>query len=105
MDSVSVVRWQSENPVSEQELRAILAAEKLEAMRWSNGPGETYATHDHSYDKVIYVVAGAIAFELPATGDKVLLHTGDRLELPSGTTHSATVGPEGVTCLEAHRRR
>jgi hypothetical protein len=29
---------------------------------------------------------------------------GDRLDLPARTLHAATVGPEGVTCLEAARR-
>ncbi|HEV8193806.1 MAG TPA: hypothetical protein VGP82_20325 [Ktedonobacterales bacterium] len=28
---------------------------------------------------------------------------GDRLDLPAGVTYEATVGPEGVTCLEARR--
>ena len=27
---------------------------------------------------------------------------GDRLDLPAGTSHDAVVGPDGVTCLEAH---
>jgi hypothetical protein len=27
---------------------------------------------------------------------------GDRLDLPAGTAHDAVVGPDGVTCLEAH---
>jgi hypothetical protein len=32
----------------------------------------------------------------------VNLATGDRLELPAGTMHGATVGSDGVECLEAH---
>ena len=32
-------------------------------------------------------------------------HVGDRLELPAGVAHNASVGPEGVVCLEAHRQR
>jgi hypothetical protein len=35
-------------------------------------------------------------------GDSVNLEAGDRLELPARTDHDALVGPEGVTCLEAH---
>ena len=37
--------------------------------RWSNGPGDRYAAHDHGYDKVIVVERGSIRFGLPATGD------------------------------------
>jgi chorismate synthase len=39
---------------------------------------------------------------LPDEARSVELVTGDRLELPAGTRHDATVGPAGVTCLEAH---
>ncbi len=82
--------------------------EGLEPTRWSNGPGGRYAAHDHGYDKVIVVERGVIRFSLPgmsgviAPGDIVDLAKGDRLELPAGTAHDATVGPTGVACLEAH---
>ena len=33
----------------------------------------------------------------------VELHAGDRLDLPPGTEHSATVGPSGCQCMEASR--
>jgi quercetin dioxygenase-like cupin family protein len=79
-----------------------LAEEDLEAYRWSNGPGDEYAAHDHPYDKVIYVVSGSILFRVP--GEQLELQAGDRLDLPRGTRHDAVVGPEGVVCLEAHRR-
>ena len=71
-------------------------------MRWSNGPGDRYAAHDHGYDKVIAVERGSIRFGLPATGGAIDLAAGDRLELPAGTAHDALVGEAGVACLEAH---
>ncbi len=70
---------------------------------WSNGPGDTYTAHSHSYHKVIYCVRGSIRFDLPATGEAVELAPGDRLDLPAGTQHSAVVGRSGVLCLEGHR--
>jgi uncharacterized protein YjlB len=81
---------------------ARLRAEGLEPGAWANGPGDRYAAHDHPYDKVIVVTAGSIVFGLPAAGERVALATGDRLELPAGTSHDATVGSAGVSCLEAH---
>jgi len=84
-------------------LEARLAAEGLAASAWSNGPGDRYPVHDHDYDKVIVVAAGSIEFDLPASGTRIWLETGDRLELPARTAHRADVGPGGVTCLEAHR--
>ena len=84
-------------------LESRLVAEGLVPHAWSNGPGDRYATHDHGYDKVIVVAVGSIEFDLPQTGTRLWLETGDRLELPAGTAHRADVGPGGVTCLEAHR--
>ncbi len=80
-----------------------LRAEGLDPGAWSNGPGDRYSAHDHGYDKVIVVAAGSIDFGLPANGQTIHLATGDRLELPAGTAHDAIAGPDGVTCLEAHR--
>ena len=79
-----------------------LRAERLEPGAWSNGPGDRYAAHAHDYDKVLVAVRGAIRFGLGGSGHAVELATGDRLELPAGTTHDAVVGPDGVECLEAH---
>jgi uncharacterized protein YjlB len=81
---------------------ARLRDEGLVASPWSNGPGDRYGAHEHGYDKVIVVERGSIRFGLPATGEAIDLATGDRLELPAGTPHDATVGGLGVTCLEAH---
>jgi quercetin dioxygenase-like cupin family protein len=89
--------------MSRERLLARLAGEGLVAQAWSNGPGDRYAAHSHGYDKVIVVAEGSIVFELPGSGERVELATGDRLELPAGTTHRADVGPAGVSCLEAHR--
>jgi uncharacterized protein YjlB len=84
------------------DLRARLRAEGLVAGGWSNAAGDRYGAHEHSYDKVVAVEHGSIRFGLPATGDSVELSAGDRLDLPAGTTHDALVGPDGVSCLEAH---
>jgi uncharacterized protein YjlB len=93
--------------VDASDLRARLAAEGLDPGAWSNGPGDCYAAHDHAYDKVIVVAAGSIRFGLPdgGRGETFDLGRGDRLELPAGTLHDAAVGPDGVTCLEAHAPR
>jgi quercetin dioxygenase-like cupin family protein len=85
-----------------EDLAQRLGHEGLDPGRWSNGPGDRYAAHEHGYDKVIAVERGSIRFGLPGTGDAIELATGDRLELPAGTSHDAVVGAHGVGCLEAH---
>lgn len=77
------------------------ASEGLEPHSWSNQPGYRYGEHEHPYHKVLYCVEGGITFHTP-DGD-VVMGAGDRLDLPPRTRHSATVGPEGVTCMEAAR--
>lgn len=91
--------------MSRSELEARLAREGFAASSWGNGPRERYAAHQHGYDKVLVVAAGAIRFGLPDDGREVALGVGDRLDLPAGTAHDAVVGPSGVTCLEAHAPR
>ncbi len=66
---------------------------------WGNAPGDTYGRHRHDYDKVLYCVRGGITFHA-REGDHSL-SAGDRLEIAAGTEHAATVGPEGVECIEA----
>jgi quercetin dioxygenase-like cupin family protein len=82
-------------------LEAELREQGLSPRGWSNGPGDTYGRHDHTYHKVLYCSEGSITFHL-RDGD-VELGPGDRLDIEPGTEHSATVGPEGVTCVEAAR--
>jgi hypothetical protein len=81
---------------------AAFAAEGCGSPRsWRNGPGDRYGRHDHGDHKVLFCLAGSIAFHLE-DGD-VELQAGDRLDLPPGTAHAATVGPEGCECVEASR--
>lgn len=81
--------------------RAAFAKEGLSPHTWANDPGFAYDAHSHDYHKVLFCVAGSIVFHTP-DGD-IPMAPGDRLDLPPGTTHSATVGPSGVTCMEAAR--
>ncbi len=85
----------------EAQAAELFQRERLTPKAWSNGPGFRYGTHTHPYAKLVVCVAGSITFHTP-DGD-VTLTPGDRLDLPPGTTHSATVGPDGVTCWEGHR--
>ena len=79
---------------------AAFAAEGCGAARsWANGPGDTYGGHEHAQDKVLFCLEGSIAFHLE-DGD-VSLEAEDRLDLPAGTRHGATVGPQGCACVEA----
>jgi mannose-6-phosphate isomerase-like protein (cupin superfamily) len=89
-------------PLREREaLDSWFREEGLSPRWWSNGPGDTYDWHDHPYHKVLFCSEGSIVFHL-RDGDQEL-RPGDRLDIEPGTEHSATVGPAGVTCVEAPR--
>jgi uncharacterized protein YjlB len=103
---MQVVRWQEATVPQEQELRRRMQQQALSPYAWSNGPGDTYAIHSHGYEKVLYCVRGSIRFVLPDQPDSsrnIDLTPGDCMILPAGIRHSAYVGPQGVTCLEATR--
>lgn len=78
-----------------------LGREGRPVSEWSNGPGDAYGAHSHPYEKLLCCLEGSIVFHL-ADGD-VALSAGERMVLPPGVVHSATVGPAGVRCAEAHR--
>ena len=89
--------------VSLDELMTRLRAEATGCYSWSNGPGDRYAPHSHTYEKVLYCVDGSITFMLEPEGRRLDLKAGDRMVLPAGTIHSAAVGPAGCTCIEGKR--
>src|SRR6266567_677786 len=101
-----VIRWTGEHLPRENELQVMMQQEGLQPSAWSNGPGDTYAVHSHTYEKVLYCARGSIRFilpDFPVETRNVDLEPGDCLILPAGVRHSAEVGSRGVTCLEATR--
>ncbi|HEX9122951.1 MAG TPA: cupin domain-containing protein [Actinomycetota bacterium] len=68
---------------------------------WSNAPRAAYDWHTHDYHKVLFCLEGSIVFHT-REGD-VELAEGDRLDMDPGTEHAATVGADGVSCVEASR--
>jgi quercetin dioxygenase-like cupin family protein len=89
--------------VSPEELMAKLRSEASGCYSWSNGPGDRYAPHSHTYEKVLYCVDGSITFALEHEGKQLELKPGGRMVVPAGAVHSAIVGPSGCTCIEGHR--
>jgi quercetin dioxygenase-like cupin family protein len=99
---VTARRIPNEGPVpTREQLETRLRDEGLAPRWWSNGPGDTYGRHAHDYHKVLYCASGSIVFHT-ARGD-LSLGAGDRLDVEPGTEHAATVGPDGVECVEASK--
>lgn len=92
----------NEGPVpSKHQLESSFQGEGLSPRWWGNGPGDTYGWHSHGYHKVLVCASGSITFHTK-DGD-LELHPGDRLDVEPGTEHAASVGSDGVECIEASR--
>ncbi len=82
-----------------EKIEAKFAEEGLSPHVWGNEPNYEYGRHSHGNHKVLYCVSGSIVFH---TNDGDFpLEPGDRLDVEPGTDHAATVGPDGVRCMEA----
>jgi hypothetical protein len=107
IDGVTVARKPGGLPLSREGAETVLRDEGLAAEAWQNGPDYRYIPHEHSYTKVLYCIIGNITFHVHAADGAVhdvSLEPGDRLELDAGISHAATVGPNGVICVEGARR-
>jgi quercetin dioxygenase-like cupin family protein len=102
---VQVIPWSGAEPPTADLIAARMHSEGLRPSAWSNGPGDRYSVHQHTYHKVLYCVSGSIRFTLreDSAAAGVDLTPGDRMELPAGTLHGAIVGPQGCHCIEAAR--
>jgi hypothetical protein len=89
-------------PPGEDDIIAMMRADGLSPHAWGNAPGDTYGRHEHGYERCCIASAARIVFHTGA-GDADL-GPGDRLLLPPHTLHAATVGAEGVRCVEAARQ-
>ena len=89
-------------PPGQDEIAARMRAEGLSPHGWGNGPGDTYGWHERGCEKVLYCVRGQIVFHT-ASGD-IRLGPGGKMVLPAPTAHAATVGAQGVRCIEAPRQ-
>lgn len=99
---LKVTPWTADTPPTEEELRAGMVEQELTVFHWTGESQGTIDGHTHGYHKMLAVVSGSIKFEFPTRHKSINLKAGDQLELPAGLRHTATVGADGVTCLEAH---
>ncbi|HUP56777.1 MAG TPA: cupin domain-containing protein [Bdellovibrionota bacterium] len=88
--------------MTQDEVEARLHREGFDAFKWYDVPGANYPSHRHSQDECIWVLKGEIHFEIR---EQVFeLRAGDRLYLPAGMPHTASVPRSaGVTYLIGRR--
>jgi quercetin dioxygenase-like cupin family protein len=91
MTEINIQRWTG-GAISAEAVVAEMRAAGGPYYEWGNGPRDVYAEHTHPFDKLLVCLEGPIIFYVPKVG-AIELRPGDRLLLPAGTPHEATVGP------------
>jgi quercetin dioxygenase-like cupin family protein len=66
---------------------------------WQDKPGTVYNEHSHQGKVVLFITEGSI--DLTIDSSTRTLRTGDRLDVPPQTPHSAVVGPSGCQFVVA----
>lgn len=60
---------------------------------WQDPAGTVYKEHSHKGKSSIFVTDGSITFDF--SGEKKVVNTNQRFDVPIGVSHSAIVGPQG----------
>jgi quercetin dioxygenase-like cupin family protein len=99
-----VERWDPsrDGPLSEASLRRKLEDRGYRVVRYVYPPGTRFPEHAHAVDKIDAVLSGRFCMRI---GDgEAILESGDCLDVPRDTPHSAeVVGDEPVVSLDASR--
>ncbi len=98
---LELISWAGSKPPKQDEARRALEAEGFEIVCWNDPPGRFYAPHAHERDESLWMVAGAMTFEIE--GRSYRLEAGDRLMLPRGVVHAAQAHEDGARYLIGER--
>jgi quercetin dioxygenase-like cupin family protein len=101
--AVQVSLWDGPDRPAEETLRARLAADGYQAVKWSSDPGTGYPPHAHIYPELLWLITGSLTVILPAENRLLELSTGDRIEIPRGLSHGTMAGADGAAYLLATR--
>ena len=99
--TVQIRRWQGGQHPTMSAITRIMQQEGLRPYMWMNMPNSRQAVRSHGYDKVLYVIEGALEVTLPDSNQRVTLRSGDRMDVPAGVRRGTIVGSGGAKCVEA----
>ena len=97
-----VSRWRATVLPNEAQIRMIFESEGLNPTTETYSPGDAVKEHRHPFDEVRIIISGQIQYNV--AGNRLLLRTGDRIEIPSNTKHETRVdGAEPCVSLYARK--
>jgi quercetin dioxygenase-like cupin family protein len=100
MSEPRLERWHpGDGPLSERRLMQVLELEGFDVLVYTYRSGTVFTEHQHAQEKCDAVLEGVLRVTV---GEKVFdLSKGDRLYLPAGTRHAASVvGEKTVVSLD-----
>ena len=68
---------------------------------WEDGPNTDYPEHTHRTETAHIILSGEMTILMD--GKSTTYRTGDRCDVPLGSTHSAKIGPQGCRYLIGER--
>jgi hypothetical protein len=100
VDQVKITRWRGGQHPTLDKITRQMAEEGLRPYVWANTPNFRYPVRSHGYGKTLYCIQGSLELSFPKIRQRVVLRSGDRVDLPRGVHYSAIVGPAGTQCVE-----
>lgn len=95
-------RWQAPILPTLEQILMIFEREDLKAIQEIYQPNDKVKNHTHPFDEVRIIVTGSLLIDV--TGNQLLLRTGDKIIIPSNTTHSTQVqGDKPCVCVCAYK--
>ena len=76
--SVVIRRWTNSQAPSASAITRMMETEGMRPFKWENPPNRTFTIRSHGYDKVVWVVEGALELILPDENLRYVLRAGDR---------------------------
>ena len=98
-EQVRCIRWDGEEPPTEEEIRLRMLAEGINPHVRISAPNERVPMRSYNYPIVVYCVEGSAQFSVDG-GKVIRVRPGDRLEIGRGVEYSVIIGPYGARCLE-----
>ena len=79
--------------LSEQNLKILEDEGYTHVYEWFDEPGVHYDPHSHREDHSIIITEGSMNVTIGNETNSYI--SGDRLNIPAGTSHEINIGPEG----------
>ncbi len=101
LDTVRLVRWQDGRRPTLGLMSRQLGSRSLGAFKWSQHVNYRDGIRSHGYPGSLYCVEGSPEPVIPDTCQRLILWSGDLVDIAEGVRHGIAIGRHGAICLES----